>query len=919
MATFPFPYVNAPPHIGSIFTLLRVEFMARYMRMKGYNVLFAQGWHATGGPIVSAALRVREGDQRQISNLLSMGVPRDEIQKFGDPEHWVRYFSARWREDLARLGVSVDWRREFYTTRLNPSYSAFVRWQYEKLRERGLVTKGTHPVVWCPKEEKVVGDHDRPDEYAGIGPEEAYVIKFRGEDGLIYPCLTYRPETLPGVTNIWVRMDAEYALARVDGEPWVASRYSLEELADQGHSVEVLGSVRGSELVGRFVRSPLGDRVPVLPAEFVDPDLGTGIVMSVPAHAPYDYAALRDLRADPARYGIDPSLLEGIRPRGIIKVEGHGEAPAVELVEASGISGQKDPRLESLTKEIYSMEFYRGLLGDAFGDLSGLPVKDGKDAFASRLLGSGHALRMYTLPQRVYCRCGARTHVKIVRDQWFLRYSDPSWKALAHECVDSMRFYPDDVRQIFHGQIDWLQDWACAHRGELGTPLPWDEEWVVESLSDSTIYMAYYTIAKYLQHPEEYGIDVSRLTPGLFDYVFLGKGDPSEISRETGIREDVIRSMRSEFLYWYPVDFRNSGKDLMYNHLIFYIFHHVAIFPRELWPRSIGVNGWVMVEGRKMSKTAGNFILAREAVERWGADATRIAEALAGDPGLEDPSFDSKTAAGAVEDLYSWYRFALENYGKGREERLKVDDWFESVVNRILKEVDSLMSATKFRSALVLGFYEMQKKLRWYMRRAGVPNRELISKFIEVQTLILAPFAPHVAEEIWSSIGKDGLISLARWPEADASKIRPDLEAAEEIVERTLDDLRHVLSLVRGRPVRARIVVASPWKYSFALSIRRLVESGVAIGQSIGSAMRELEPRLRGRASQVASVISRDPGLLSLIVDRELEREALSEASGFLSSEVGIPVSVEDEPELSEGKESQSVPARPAIIVEVER
>jgi len=918
MATFPFPYVNAPPHIGSLFTLLRVEFMSRYMRMKGYNVLFAQGWHATGGPIVSAALRVREGDSKQISNLRSMGISDEEIPRFGDPEHWVRHFSAEWGVDLRRLGVSVDWRREFYTTRLNPSYSAFVRWQYLKLKEKGLVVKGAHPVVWCPKEQKVVGDHDRPDEYAGIGPEEAVVIKFRDSDGRVYPCLTYRPETLIGATNVWVRPDAEYAIASVDGESWVASRYSLDELRDQGHSVEITGSVRGSDLIGYMVINPAnGERVPVLPAEFVEPDLGTGIVMSVPAHAPYDYVALRDLISDPGRHGVDASLLEGLRPRGIIRVEGHGEAPAVELVDRLGITRQDDPRLEHATREIYSLEYYEGKLGDAFGDLAGMNVRDGKAKFTDRLVEAGAALKIHTLPRRVYCRCGARTHVKLVDDQWFLSYSDPGWKALAHECVDSMKFYPDDVRQIFHSQVDWLQDWACAHKGELGTPLPWDDEWVVESLSDSTIYMAYYTIAKYLQHPEEYGIDTSRLGPELFDYIFLGNGDVSTISASTGMSEDLIRAMRSEFMYWYPVDFRNSGKDLMYNHLVFFIYHHTAIFPRERWPRGIGINGWVLVEGKKMSKTAGNFILARDAVGRWGADATRMAEALAGDPGLEDPSFDVKVASDAVDELYSWYEFAVNNYGKGRDYRLKVDDWFESVLNRTLRDVDSLMSATMFRSALVTGFYELQKMFRWYLRRSGTPNRDLLAGFISVQTLILAPFAPHLAEEIWSSVGGRGFVSAAKWPEADESRIRPDLEAAEEIVMRTMEDVRHVLSLVRGDPIRVRIIIADPWKYKLVDSMKAAISSGGGLKAAVDSAVRALEPEMRRRAAPMVAAIIRDPGLLSLSVGRDLERQAIEEALGFMSSELKLPIVLEDEQSSGGEKASQAAPARPAIVVEV--
>jgi len=91
--TFPYPYVNGYPHLGGAFTILRVDITARFKRMKGYNVLFAQGWHATGGPIVSAALRVREGDPKIISDLKLMGITGDEVGKFADPRNWVDFFS----------------------------------------------------------------------------------------------------------------------------------------------------------------------------------------------------------------------------------------------------------------------------------------------------------------------------------------------------------------------------------------------------------------------------------------------------------------------------------------------------------------------------------------------------------------------------------------------------------------------------------------------------------------------------------------------------------------------------------------------------------------------------------------------------------------------------------------------------------
>jgi len=917
--TFPYPYVNAYPHVGSAFTALRNDIMARYKRMKGFNVLFPQGWHATGSPIVAAALRVREGDPKQISILKSMGIPDEEIPRFKDPEHWVRFFSKEWKRDFQRLGLSIDWRREFITTHLNPPYNKFVQWQYRKLLERGLIVRGTHPVVWCPKEQKVVGDHDRPDEYAGIGPEEVAIIKFRGEDGLVYPCLTYRPETVYGAVNVWVHPDHEYLIAEVDGERWVVGEYGAAELADQGHRVEVVGRVRGSELVGRLAVNPVsGWRVPVLPALFVDPEQGTGVVMSVPAHAPYDYVALEDLRRGLGeKYGVDREMVERVKPVPIIKLEGYGLLPAETVVKRMGVASQLDrEKLDEATREVYSKEFYSGVLGEAFGKWAGRTVAEARGEVLRELIARGAALRHYTLPRPVFCRCGARTHVKIVENQWFLKYSDPEWKRLAHKCIDSMRFLPESIREYFHKQVDWYNDWACTHKGELGTPLPWDPEWVLESLSDSTIYMAYYVLAKYLQHPERYGIDWGRLDDEFFDYVLLGRGDPARVAERLGVSVDLVEEIRREFLYWYPVDMRISGKDLMPNHLVFFIMHHVAVFPPEHWPRGIGVNGWVNVAGEKMSKSKGNFILLREALEWWGADATRFAEAYAGNSGLDDANFEPEVADRAVDLLYEWYAFAIENYGRGRDSWLPIDSWFDSVLNRTLMRVEEAMERGDFKDALVEGFFNLQNHFRWYLRRCGEPNRELLKKFIEWQTLILAPVTPHICEEIWERLGKGGFVSLAPWPTPDPSRVRPDVEAAEEEVRRVLEDAREVLSLVRGAPRLVRIVVAAEWKYGFARRVGEALSKGASLREALRSAVSEVGAELRAQAAKLAEAYAKSPSLLQLAIDRGLELEALRAAEDFYRRELGVEVAVLAEEEYASGK--LPLPGRPAIIVETQ-
>nr|WP_052884638.1 leucine--tRNA ligase [Infirmifilum uzonense] len=922
--TFPYPYINSYPHLGTAYTVLRVDILARFKRMKGYNVLFAQGWHATGGPIVAAALRVREGDPKQISILKSMGISDDEIPKFRDPEYWVRFFSKGFKEDFSRYGLSIDWRREFFTTYLNPPYNKFIQWQYSVLREKGLITKGSHPVVWCPKEGKVVGDHDRPDEYAGIGPEEVVVIKFRGEDGLTYPCLTYRPETVYGAVNVWVNPDAEYVIAEVDGEKLVLGDYSIAELKDQGHKVQVLGKIKGKELVGRFAVNPVtGARIPILPASFVDPESGTGIVMSVPAHAPYDWAALEDLKRDPHlldRYGVDPTILDAVQPVSLISIEGYGEYPAETVVRKYGVKFQGDrSKLEEATREIYSKEFYNGVLKvEVYGEKwGGRKVFEVKEEIIEFLVKNGYAFRHYTLPRPVYCRCGARTHVKIVEDQWFLRYSDPSWKAKAHECINSMLFLPAELREEFHRLVDWYEDWACTHERELGTPLPWDEKWVLESLSDSTIYMAYYTISKYLQHPELYNIDWQRIDRSLYDYVFLGIGDAETVAKKLGVDAGLLRRMREEFLYWYPVDLRVSGKDLIPNHLVFFIMHHVAIFPSPHWPRGIAINGWININGEKMSKSKGNFILLREALDYWGADATRLANAYAGNTGLDDGNFELEFASRAVDLLYEWYSFAIENYGKGDEEWKFIDDWFESVLNRTLKTVEEEYERLNMKNVIIYGFFNLQNSFKWYLKRRGSPNRRLLQEFIEKQTLILAPITPHIAEEIWDKIGKKGLIQQEKWPSVDTSKINDEVERAEKIVQKVLEDIQELLRIVKVETIQElRIVLPAKWKYMFIEKIKESFQKHGKVQQAVREALHLMPPELQKQAGRLVELIIKNSEILDLLVTPELEEKALRDAQHAFEEAIGKRVEVIYEDEATDTqKAKQSLPARPAIIV----
>jgi leucyl-tRNA synthetase len=224
-------------------------------------------------------------------------------------------------------------------------------------------------------------------------------------------------------------------------------------------------------------------------------------------------------------------------------------------------------------------------------------------------------------------------------DQWYLVYGEADWQKIVYDHIHSPAFsaYHEKNMEKFDFVLGWLKEWACSRLFGLGTLLPWDQKWVIESLSDSTVYMAYYTIAHHIHGSvsnltgvnNEQHLEAAMFSDEVFDYIFLAKTRPAVVPAAL---DAVLDSMKSEFEYWYPMDLRVSAKDLIPNHLTMSLYNHVEIWKDrpELWPRGIYCNGHVMVDAEKMSKSKGNFLMLLGCVEEYSADATRFALADAG-------------------------------------------------------------------------------------------------------------------------------------------------------------------------------------------------------------------------------------------------------------------------------------------------
>jgi len=888
------------------------------------------GFHYTGTPILGMAKRVEANDVELIEGFKTLyNVPEDKIKEFVEPVKIADYFHEEIKSGMIEMGYSIDWRREFTT--IDPAYQKFIEWQFRNLKEKNLIVQGSHPVGWCPKDQNPVSQHDT---LGDVEPDftEYIVIKF-DLNGVKIPVATLRPETLFGVTNIWINPQVTYQKIKVDDEIWITSPECARKLEFLGKKIEVIEDVLGSDFVGQSAKTPHNsDSVLILPASFVKSDNGTGIVMSVPAHAPFDYQALLDSKSGKNK-SINSDLLKNIQniePISMINTESLGNIPAKDIVEKMGILHQDDPKLEEATKEIYSKEFYEGILGDNTKQFAGKKISEAKDEIKEWITKTGSADILLELTNSpVKCRCGTECVVKLLSNQWFLDYSNKDWKQKAHSCFEGMNILPNEIRSEFDKVLDWLRERACARQHGLGTKVPWDKEWLVESLADSVIYMAFYIISKYVNKKEINGND---LTDEFFDYVFYGKKDSGEIANKINITKEKLEEIRNEFLYFYPVDSRHSGRDLVPNHLTFFVLNHVALFPEENWPQEIVVNGSVLMAGKKMSKSMGNIIPLRDAVRKHGADPIRLTILISAEL-LQDADFNVEAINGIKNKLKSMYENSTKTKAEEIPELEPEDKWILGMLQNLASNVSKSMDKIRLREALHHILYDFDSELQWYLKRAKSKRRENISgilhKIFSNRVLMLSPFAPHIAEEIWEKLGNTELASKSAWPSSVGIEIDPTAIQTETLLKSIIDDINNILKVTKISPKKITIYTAEQWKSKAYNSILKNVLDGQT---NIGIIIKSLI------ANKETEQIKKDPDFVKktlndilsepvelrkgrMNVDQIDEKQIISsELSSLVKNDYDIELSVFSESDSEKydpkNKAKAARPFKPAILIE---
>jgi len=320
---------------------------------------------------------------------------------------------------------------------------------------------------------------------------------------------------------------------------------------------------------------------------------------------------------------------------------------------------------------------------------------------------------------------------------------------------------------------------------------------------------------------EEWFLHPRKLCGPILEYIF----NPfAEMPVENYVGHDKLIAMKEEFDYWYPVDLRVSGKDLLRNHLAMCLYTHAEIWrdsPR-LWPRAIRTNGHLLLNQQKMSKSTGNFLLLSTAIQTYGADAVRFALADAGDAVEEDANFSENTADKAVLKLYN----LAVNAEALKTAKLRNRDpdgiwWFEMAIENemrsVVEQAKKAYDRLQFRDALQYAFFDMQKLRDTYAnwcRLVGVePLEDLTMAMLRTQVLMMSPITPHICEHIYANIiehmadrGGDNKPATAvekkgttpktysetwKWPEVKAPD--PVLSSAFNFLQNALNSFREQL------------------------------------------------------------------------------------------------------------------------------
>ena len=732
-----FPYPSGTLHVGHVKNYVIGDIVARYKRMRGYNVLHPFGYDAFGLPAENAA-----------------------IEHKIHPEIWTKGNIETIRKQIKRIGISYDWDREFATC--DEEYYKWTQWIFLKLYEKGLAYKKKAAVNWCPKCKTVLANEQVKDgkcercgtpvtikhleqwffkitDYAErlledldklegwpehvkimqrnwIGKSEGAEVEFpvEGTDIKI-KIFTTRPDTLWGVTFMALAPESPLVEQIVTDDRREELKEFLTRMSQQDrYKRTAVGAEKEGFFLGRYAINPVNnEKVPIYVANYILMEYGTGAIMAVPAHdqRDFEFAKKYDL---PIKVVIQPEGKE-LKPEEMEKAY---EEPGI-MVNSGPFTGVKSE--EGIKKVIDWLE-EKGI---------------GKRSVQYKLRDWLISRQRYwgaPIPV-VYCeKCGI---VPVPEDQ------------LPVVLPKDVEFLPTGQSPLqFHEEFKKTKCPVC------GGPATREVD-TMDTFVDSSWYYLRYVNPRDDEKP--------------FD------------------TEDVN--------YWLPVDQYIGGVEhavlhLLYSRFITKVLHDLGYLDFEEPFTNLFTQGMIYKDGAKMSKSKGNVVSPDDMIEKYGADTLRMYILF-----MAPPEKDAEWSDAGIEGIHRFVKRLWNTLQRimpivkdVKIEKVSVKTPKERELRRklhamIRKITEDIEGGFKFNTA-ISGLMELLNHLVDYLNTVPESewNKHLLREIAEKMVLILSPFAPHMAEELWQDMGMKGLVVEQSWPSYDPEALKvEEVEIAVQI------------------------------------------------------------------------------------------------------------------------------------------
>ncbi len=857
-----FPYTSGKLHMGHLRNYSIGDAIARFKRMQGYDVLYPMGFDAFGLPAENTA-----------------------IQQVINPKEWTLTNVKRIKEQMHELGFSYDWSREVITC--EPEYYKWNQWLFLKMYKMGLAYKKKAPVNWCPKCNTVLANE-------------------QVTQGKCWRCET---KVTQKMLNQWFFKITAYADELLEGikqlEGWpLRVRIMQQNWIGKSHGTEIYFRIKGSKkVISTFTTRP-------------DTLFGVTYLVLAPEHP-----LVEELTKGTDYEAKVKQFVEKVKKKSLIDRKDETKSKDGMFIGRyviNPVTGKDCP--------IYIADY--AILEYGTGAVMCVPAHDQRDfEFAKK-----HKLPIKVVIQPHAYELNPEHMSRAYTEDGILVNSEQFNGMNNRDAIDEISKFLEKKgwgKRAVHYK---LRDWLISRQRYWGTPIP-----IVYCKKCGTVPVPEE------QLPVKLPEDVS----------FTGKGNPLATSKsfvntkcpkcggpakkETDTMDTFVDSSWYFFRYcsprydkgmfdkrevkkWLPVDQYIGGIEhailhLLYARFICRVLRDVKLIDiSEPFKRLLG-QGMVIKDGAKMSKSKGNVVEPKPIVNKYGPDTARFFILFAALPEKELDWSDT-----GVEGVYRFinrlYTLVEEPLPKQLKsiELTSEDRYILSRVTRLISKATKHTERYEFSLALT-ELMNFANELLIYKKQNS--NNSVLGYCIRKLCLMLAPYIPHTAEELWHRVGEKELIAKKAWPKPESKWLDEEAEAAHELKERVKEDIKAISELVKLKKIsRIKLFVAADWKFKAYILLKGLkVEQ---LGNAMSQLMKHKELKQFGKdlSKLVQKVVQKPATLQAVVLDKDSELKALSELAEQFQKELGCKAEIIIEEEAKEEKARNALPGKPAILLE---